>query len=57
MQVRNKETGGIEHLRHGPATDAVSAGTHEFVNEDVSGDAEAEKSAKAKTAKKTAPAK
>lgn len=32
MQVRNKKTGEIETLRHGPATDAVTAGTHEFVN-------------------------
>ncbi len=32
MQVRNKETGEVETLRHGPATDAVTAGTHEFVN-------------------------
>ena len=32
MQVKNKETGEIEFMRHGPATDAVTAGTHEFVN-------------------------
>ena len=35
MKLRNKETGGIEYLRHGPATDAVTAGTHEFVNDDA----------------------
>ncbi len=38
MQVRNKETGEIETLRHGPATDAVTAGTHDFVNLDGGGD-------------------
>lgn len=38
MQVRNKTTGEVETLRHGPATDAVTAGTHEFVNIDVDGD-------------------
>lgn len=32
MQVKNKATGETEYLRHGPATDAVTAGTHEFVN-------------------------
>lgn len=34
MQVKNKSTGEIEFLRHGPATDAVTAGTHAFVNVD-----------------------
>lgn len=38
MQVRNKTTGAVETLRHGPATDAVTAGTHEFVNIDADGD-------------------
>lgn len=37
MLVKNKETGEIETLRHGPATDAVEAGTHEFVNLDEDG--------------------
>ena len=32
MQVKNQATGEVEFMRHGPATDAVTAGTHEFVN-------------------------
>ncbi|CAD7036436.1 hypothetical protein RHAB21_02524 [Pseudorhizobium halotolerans] len=32
MHVRNKKTGEVEAMRHGPATQAVDAGTHEFVN-------------------------
>lgn len=32
MQLRNKSTGEIEAMRHGPAVAAVSAGTHEHVN-------------------------
>lgn len=43
MQVRNKETGEIETMRHGPATDAVTAGTHVFVNVDEEGKPKAEK--------------
>lgn len=34
MQVKNKQTGAVEFMRHGPATDAVTAGTHEFVNDE-----------------------
>lgn len=49
MQVRNKETGEVETLRHGPATDAVTAGTHEFVNVAVDDDGLNE--AKVETAK------
>lgn len=37
MQVRNIKTGELENMRHGPATDAVNAGTHEFVNIDDDG--------------------
>ena len=37
MYVKNLKTGDIETLSHGPATDAVSAGTHEFVNLDEAG--------------------
>ncbi|MBU1313607.1 MAG: hypothetical protein KJ947_11585 [Alphaproteobacteria bacterium] len=43
MMLRNKTTGEIEHLRYGPATNAVSAGTHEFVNVDESGEVVIEK--------------
>ncbi|WP_158001956.1 hypothetical protein [Pseudorhizobium pelagicum] len=32
MHVRNKKTAEVETMRHGPATEAVTAGTHEFVN-------------------------
>jgi hypothetical protein len=48
MFVKNKKSGGIETMRHGPATDAVEAGTHEFVNlgEDGKPVSEAGKSAK-----------
>lgn len=37
MHVRNKKTGDVETMRHGPATQAVAAGTHEFVNLDENG--------------------
>ncbi|WEJ33869.1 hypothetical protein [Devosia sp. SD17-2] len=40
MLVRNKETGAVETLRHGPATDAVAAGTHAFVNLDETGESD-----------------
>lgn len=33
MRLKNKATGEIEFLRHGPAVDAVTAGTHEFAPE------------------------
>jgi len=32
MLVKNKKSGEVEAMRHGPAVDAVTAGTHEFVN-------------------------
>lgn len=48
MQVKNKLTGEIDFLRHGPATDAVTAGTHVFVNVDENDKPKPEK-AKAKT--------
>ncbi|MBX5015947.1 hypothetical protein [Rhizobium lentis] len=51
MQVRNLETGEVESMRHGPATDAVNAGTHEFVSLDEKG--EVKEGAKKKTAKST----
>jgi len=34
MKVKNKETGEVEAMRYGAAMDAVTAGTHEIVNED-----------------------
>lgn len=48
MQVRNKKSGEIEALRHGPATDAVNAGTHEFVSVTDNGEPKPDK-AKAKS--------
>jgi hypothetical protein len=50
MLVKNKKSGDIETLRHGPATDAVSAGTHEFVNVDEKGDVIEEKAKSSKPA-------
>lgn len=50
MQVRNKKSGEIETMRHGPATDAVNAGTHEFVSVDDDGKPKTDK-AKAKSGK------
>ena len=49
MHVRNKKTGEVEAMRHGPATQAVDAGTHEFVNLNEKGEPMEEK---AKTTKK-----
>lgn len=43
MHVRNKKTGEVETMRHGPATQAVDAGTHEFVNLDEKGEPVEEK--------------
>lgn len=55
MLVRNKETGEVETLRHGPATDAVTAGTHAFVNlDDSDAIADDDSKAKAKAAKPSA---
>lgn len=56
MLVKNKKSGEVENMRHGPATDAVSAGTHEFVNlgddgEPVDEKAKAKSSAKAQADK------
>lgn len=52
MKVRNIETGEVETLRHGPATEAVNAGTHEFVNDDPADDAKTVEGAdKRKTAR------
>ena len=48
MHVRNKKTGALETMRHGPATRAVQAGTHDFANLDEKGEAVAEKSKGAK---------
>jgi len=48
MQVRNKKSGEIETMRHGPATAAVEAGTHEFVNLDADGKPKADKAKAAK---------
>lgn len=54
MLVKNKKSGDIETLRHGPATDAVAAGTHEFVNLDEKGEVIKENAKPAKsTAKKS----
>jgi hypothetical protein len=50
MQVRNKKSGEIEAMRHGPATAAVNAGTHEFVSMGADGKPKTEK-AKASKAK------
>lgn len=54
MQVKNRETGEIEFMRHGPATDAVTAGTHEFVNDDPEGEAGAPEAAAGASEKKKA---
>lgn len=58
MLVKNKKSGDIETMRHGPATDAVAAGTHEFVNLDEKGEVVEEKGEvveeKAKPAKPSA---
>lgn len=54
MKVRNKETGEIEFLRHGPATDAVTAGTHAFVSDDEQGKEKPEKAKPAKSAETNA---
>jgi hypothetical protein len=54
MQVKNVKTGEVETLRHGPAVDAVTAGTHEFVNVDEKGKPKEEK---AKAKKPSEPAK
>lgn len=52
MKVKNKKTGEIEFLRHGPATDAVTAGTHEFVSDEAEVDGQDDaKAEKAKPAK------
>ena len=37
MHLKNVATGEIETMRHGPATDAITAGTHEAVNLDEKG--------------------
>lgn len=37
MLVKNKKSGETETMRHGPAMDAVEAGTHEFVNVEADG--------------------
>lgn len=49
MHVRNKDTGEVETMRHGPASQAVDAGTHVFINLDEKGEPVKEA---AKTAKK-----
>ncbi len=55
MLVKNLKTGNVETMRHGPATSAVEAGTHEFVNLDEDGKPIEERAAKsAKSAKKEA---
>ncbi|WP_430254266.1 hypothetical protein [Neorhizobium sp. DAR64872/K0K18] len=54
MQVKNVKTGEVETLRHGPAVDAATAGTHEFVNVDEKGKPKEEK---AKAKKPSEPAK
>lgn len=43
MQVKNLKTGEFENMRHGPATDAVTAGTHVFINLDENEMAKSEK--------------
>lgn len=57
MQVRDIKTGELENLRHGPATDAVNAGTHEFVNLDDDGKVKEDAEPKKKAAKREEPAK
>ncbi|HEV7293093.1 MAG TPA: hypothetical protein VGN79_12310 [Devosia sp.] len=52
MLLKNKKSGEVETMRHGPATDAVGAGTHEFVNVDGDGKVKAEKSKPAKASDK-----
>lgn len=54
MLVKNKKSGDIETLRHGPATDAVAAGTHEFANLDEKGEVVEEKAKPAKPSAKKA---
>ena len=43
MLVKNEKTGETEAMRYGPATAAVAAGTHSFVNVDEEGELKAEK--------------
>ena len=53
MLVKSKATGEVESMRHGPATDAVTAGTHSFVNVDEKGKPKAEKAKAEPASKKT----
>lgn len=46
MLVKNESTGKTEAMRHGPATAAVAAGTHSFVNLDEAGKVKAERKKK-----------
>jgi hypothetical protein len=54
MLVKNKKSGEVEAMRHGPATDAVTAGTHTFAN--VETNDKGEQVLKADNAKKLAAA-
>lgn len=52
MLVKNMKSGEIETMRHGPATAAVSAGTHQFVNLDDKGEPVEEKAKSSKSSAK-----